>query len=432
MFWMAAATLVLVLAGLSVASSRYVDRSERTVVGRSEPVMVSSITGEITVSSVARLDTGADRSSIDQSIVDALGLDLTDAPTTRTASALGTEERKLVEISIEFAGTTRVLEMSVADRSARSFPVLLGVDALEGFVIDAARDDSAGEVSSEVVDVPVVDATDRLVNGDLPVTLLILLPLAAGIVVGLRMVLGLQPLGTFAPVLLALAVIKAGGTFVLLAGAALIATFAFQPLIVRLRVPRQARLAILIGVVVLVWLVVLGPTSDGLARAQGVPVIVTVVVLDGLWVVLTDDGVGTALRTTLHTAIATLLVLSVIGAPSVRILALDHPFLVAMAGVALAVLTGSYRGLRLTEFVRFRRRATANEMSAEQPMTRTENRTMTPQQHAELTGYSVRAILEDCADGRLDAERVGSRWMIRVPSEQAPESVEIVGQVHAV
>lgn len=398
---MAAATLGAVLIGLAVVSSQYVDRSERTVVGRSESVVLSSNTGELGINAMARLDTGADRSSLDKSLVDELGIDLTHAPTISTASALGTEERKLVQISVDIAGATRLLEMSVTDRSARSFPVLLGVDALEGFVVDAARDDGAGENSSAVVGVSVIDATDRLVNGDLPVTLLILLPFAAGVVVALRMVLGLKPLGTFAPVLLALSVIQAGGAFVLLTSAALAATFAFQPVIVRLRVPRQARLAILIGVVVFVWLAVLGPTSAGLAQAQGVPVIVTVVVLDGLWVVLTDDGVKTAVRTTLHTAIATLLVLSVIASPSVRILALDHPFMVTLAGAALAAIAGSYRGLRLTEFIRFRRRPVSHQTVSDELITRLEGSTLTPLQRTELTG-------------------------------QARETVEHLGQVHAV
>lgn len=430
LFWMAAATLVLVVVGVTVAAERYVDRSERVIVGRSERVMLSTRPGEAKLSSAARLDTGADRSSIDRSIVDALGIDLTNAPTVQVGSSLGTEERKLVDIVVEFAGTTRAVQMSVADRTERSFPVLLGVDALEGFVVDPGRDDTMGETSSDVIDAIAVDATDRLVSGDLPVTLLILLPLAAGIVVGLRMVLGLQPLGTFAPVLLALAVTRAGAVFVLLAVAALAATFAFQPLIVRLRVPRQARLAILIGVVVLVWLMVLGPTSEGLALAQGVPVIVTVVVLDGLWIVLTDEGLPAALRTTLHTAIATLLVLSVISAASVRVLALDRPFLVAISGVTLSMAAGSYRGLRLTEFMRFRPRPTpsvapdiatptathkqksTNPSPTDDHDSSIEGPTMTVNQYVQLTGLSVRTVRQRCASGQISAEKQGRRWAI--------------------
>lgn len=428
LFWMAVATVGLLLAGLAVASSEYIDRSERTVVGRSESVTLSSSTGAFAIETTARLDTGADRSSIDQSIVDKLGVDLTDAPTIKTSSALGTEERKLFQISVGIAGATRDLEMSVTDRSDRSFPVLLGVDALEGFVVDPARDENVTEVSNEAIGVSIVDATDRLVKGDLPVALLILLPLAAGIVVALRMVLGLQPLGTFAPVLLALAVIRAGGTFALLVGAALAATFAFQPVIVRLRVPRQARLAILIGVVVLMWLAVLGPTSENLARAHGVPVIVTVVVLDGLWVVLTDDGAKAAVRTTLHTAIAAFLVLLVIASPSVRVLALDHPFLLALAGVALAALAGSYRGLRLTEFVRFRRRPALHKPASEEPLADVGEQSASSFRSAQTPVGPVRAAHWDCATGHLDFEVVDPDRVNEVPAGTTPRSTELVGQ----
>jgi hypothetical protein len=448
---MAVATLVLVVGGVALAGERYVDRTERTILGRSEHVLLTAAGGDaVAVRSVARLDTGADRSSIDQSIVDALAIDLTNAPTVQVGSALGTEERKLVNIVIEFAGASRTVEMSVADRSARSFPVLLGVDALEGFVVDPGRDDLSSEISNEVIDGTAVDATDRLVTGDLPVSLLVLLPLAAGIVVGLRMVLGLQPLGTFAPVLLALAVTRAGAVFVVLAVAALAATFAFQPLIVRLRVPRQARLAILIGVVVLVWLLVLGPTSEGLARAQGVPVIVTVVVLDGLWIVLTDDGLPAALKTTLHTAVATLLVLSVISAASVRVLALDHPFIVAGSGVVLAMAAGSYRGLRLSEFIRFRPRqqvdpvmqaaaidddgghASESPSTMLEPDTTIDGPTVTLNQYAELTGLSARKIRQRCATGDIIAEKRGAKWAIDATplTSHLPDNLESSNHGH--
>jgi hypothetical protein len=91
-----------------------------------------------------------------------------------------------------------------------------------------------------------------------------------------------------------------------------------------------------------------------LGRAQGVPVIVTVVVLDRLWAAITDDGIAAALRTTMHTAMAAIVVLMVLSTDSIHVLSLDHPLIIVASGVLLSVIAGSYRGLRLSEFVRFR------------------------------------------------------------------------------
>ena len=348
----AATLLLLLVAGVVLAGVGYQAQSSRTVVGRNEPVTISAPSGNAQVRAVARLDTGADRSSVDRATIDALGLDLTGAPTINVASALGSERRPLVRLDIEVAGVTRSLEVSVADRSDRSYPILLGVDALGGLVVDPDRSDASQSPSTTFAD-DSIRASDTLTRTDLPAALLLLLPLATAIVVSLRMVIGLQPLGTFAPVLLAVAVVHAGPVYLFLAATALAATFVVQPALARLRIPRQARLATLIGVVVLIWLIVLGGSPEHLAAAQGVPVIVTVVVLDRLWAVITDDGPKQALRASLHTALATVLVLTVIGAEAVHALALRSPALLVVAGIVVAIAAGSYRGLRFSELYRF-------------------------------------------------------------------------------
>ena len=118
----AASLLLLLVAGVVLAGVGYQAQSSRTVVGHNEPVAISTPSGNAQVRALARLDTGADRSSVDRATIDALGLDLTGAPTTNVASALGSQRRPVVRLDIELAGVTRSLEVSVADRSDRSYP----------------------------------------------------------------------------------------------------------------------------------------------------------------------------------------------------------------------------------------------------------------------------------------------------------------------
>lgn len=341
------AAVVLAVAVLAPIVGGRTDQSGSATVGRSEAVVITAADNPRQFETVARVDTGADRTSVDLAVVEALGLDLTDAPTVQVSSALGTERRPLVDLDLTFAGRTQTIEASVADRSGRSTVVLIGVDALDGFLVDPVR------TTPTVAEV--VPQTSTPSASDVSSALLLLLPLAAAVVVGLRTVAGLQPLGIFAPALLALAVIHGGGTFLYLFAIALAATAALLPIVARLHLPRHARLAFLVGAIVLVWLQALGGSVEQLGTAFGVPVIVTVVVLDRLWAVVADAGGSAALRAVMHTTFGAIAVWGLLSNPTAQSLALRYPVAVLVAGSAGAVLAGRYRGLRLTEFRRFER-----------------------------------------------------------------------------
>ncbi len=80
----------------------------------------------------ARIDTGAEGSSMDDDIARELGFDLENAETVRVSSSLGTEQRPVVEGRIRLGDLEKDVRLSVTDRDERQFAVLLGRRDLAG------------------------------------------------------------------------------------------------------------------------------------------------------------------------------------------------------------------------------------------------------------------------------------------------------------
>lgn len=85
----------------------------------------------------AKLDTGAFRTSIDRELAHTLGLLTPDNILMRKTygSALGRSEREVIGITYYLSGRKIQTTASVADRSARRLPMLVGRRDLKGFVI---------------------------------------------------------------------------------------------------------------------------------------------------------------------------------------------------------------------------------------------------------------------------------------------------------
>lgn len=110
---------------------------EKTIVGLTERVILHG--KKRTKSVIARIDTGATKSSIDA----ALALELELGPQRRMAmvrSAHGAKLRPVVKELIEIAGRRMRMEFTIADRSHMKYKVLIGQNILKrGFLIDASR-----------------------------------------------------------------------------------------------------------------------------------------------------------------------------------------------------------------------------------------------------------------------------------------------------
>jgi len=349
---LAVAALVLVAAGLLLSPG---DRQDgRTAVGERELVRISGPDGA-TVEAVAVLDSGATSSSIDESLAKELGFDLENAETVTVRSALGREERPVVTGGLQLAGRVSATRLTVNDREELDTKILVGRKDMSGLQLAVGKRllTQPGEprapsaLSSILAQSPALSA----------VGLLALLPLAALVIVLLRVVVGLGTLGTFSPVLLAVAYTQAGVVAGVILTVLLFALgFAAQPLLRQWRLPRVARLGVLVGMVAAMLIAI-----QELAGVQGaadtwgtaLPVVITAVIVERLWESWDLDGARTALTEAGTTLAVALLVTAILLAPVVRSLAEAVPFHLAAACTIWAAVAGTYRGLRMTELVRF-------------------------------------------------------------------------------
>ncbi len=113
---------------------------EKKIVGLVEPVKI--IGKKRTVETLALLDTGATRSSVDLKIAAKAGL----GPITRVARVKSKTEpkgytrRAVVLGEIEIAGIRKKVHFTLADRLGMRYAVLVGRDVLhDGFVVDIGK-----------------------------------------------------------------------------------------------------------------------------------------------------------------------------------------------------------------------------------------------------------------------------------------------------
>lgn len=111
--------------------------TKRIMIGLTEKVTVFGQDKKKRV--VARIDTGATKSSIDAKLAAELKL----GPIVRTKlvkSATGNTMRAVIKARIEIAGKVMDSEFTIADRSHMKYSVLVGQNKLkEGFLIDPSR-----------------------------------------------------------------------------------------------------------------------------------------------------------------------------------------------------------------------------------------------------------------------------------------------------
>lgn len=186
-----------------------------------------------------------------------------------------------------------------------------------------------------------------------PFYLLMALPLGAFIVVFFRMILGLQTFGLFTPMLLALSYLQTGPILgpVISTGAILIGMM-IAPTLRKLDVSRVSFLGVLIALVV----TVLGSLSlllDATVLVTAFPVVVTALVVERWWVTWEAEGLRPALKTTYATLAVAVLIAWIISTDFLFQIVGGAPIAIPALSGAGMLLLGRYKGLRLSEFLRF-------------------------------------------------------------------------------
>ncbi len=362
--WPTRAALVLIVLAAVLLSARGAsaadEECELRLIGRSEPVEVGVQGSSQAKEQQARVDTGAGYSSIDDDFAKSLGVDLENAETITIRSSLGEERRPKVNVRLRVAGKTIDTEVTVTDRDERTHPMLLGRRDLAGFAVDPSREDltrpdgSAGNSTDALCASGVIGTTTTRSEA---LTLLATIPLTAAMVVGIRTLIGLVTFGVFAPILLTIAFKQVGfvrglGMFVAILASGLV----IQPLLRRLHLPRVARLAVLIALVVEVMLIIdlyLEEFIPGGAGAAAFPVVVLAIMVERFWTNWEEDSLATALKTCGWTLAVASVAYPILVSEPVQSWVNQAPLMVGLLGGLLSLLFGRYRGLRLLELTRF-------------------------------------------------------------------------------
>ena len=351
-----ATVFAALLLGSSAARAAGADPAGSTTLGRKELVRVVSTQTVQSREKFARIDTGAERSSIDTGLAKELGLDLAHAERLKVTSSLGEEERPVVGVTLQIGSRTIPTKVTVTDRQQLSSQVLVGRHDLDGFLVDVARTHlttpgSAGRPSALSLFFsagPLPPSQGALLAG---------LAMGATLVVALRQVVGVHTFGTFAPVLLALTYVTTGLPMGLLVTVVVCSLAVLvEPLIRRLRLPRVARLAVLIGTVTVVISAnqALFGSDGGTLVGAAFPVVVLAAILERFWECREEDGLRSALLGWLLTVSVAVGVSLVLVLPAVRATSETYPLELAAVLTVVCVLVGRYRGLRASELLRFR------------------------------------------------------------------------------
>ncbi len=104
------------------------------VIGIIEPVLLSCAGGEKEV--FAKMDTGAYRTSIDESLCKELGCTLVPGKRHKVWSATGVSSRPLAQVQFILNGKRIVDEVTVMDRAHMRYPMIVGRRNLRGFLVD--------------------------------------------------------------------------------------------------------------------------------------------------------------------------------------------------------------------------------------------------------------------------------------------------------
>lgn len=115
-------------------------KKPRTVIGVVEEVVLRGPASEAKV--LARIDTGAKRTTIDTDLAKAAGLGpVLRRVRTRAAAADKPEERDVMGATLVIAGKEFEVHAAITDRKDMHYPVIIGMDILRksGFRVDPGR-----------------------------------------------------------------------------------------------------------------------------------------------------------------------------------------------------------------------------------------------------------------------------------------------------
>jgi len=109
---------------------------KKIVVGLVEPVEI--ISDKKNIQTLAKFDTGAERTSVDKQIVSELGIE--SVGKTTTFNVHGKTVRPIVNINLCIKGKKFNVKANVSDRSSIKYKILIGRDVIfSNFIVDITK-----------------------------------------------------------------------------------------------------------------------------------------------------------------------------------------------------------------------------------------------------------------------------------------------------
>ena len=326
---------------------------ETLLIGSKERIILITPDGEVEV--IAKIDTGADLSAIDEQFALSLGFEPNKFEKKTIITDQGTEERDTIRATFILADREISSILTVADRSGFSTIMIVGKEDLQGFRIDASREFLT---QPDTAKTPLmVLLFYGLLNRETGIEkVIITIPILGSLVVLLRLFVGIRTYGVFAPVVIALSLLNFEVIPGILIYVFLLAFGVGAKLLIlnRLRLPHIAEFSlimfIMVSILIGVFALPVGFTFS--FTLLFFPLIITTHLIEQASKTLEEHNIS-AFSPIATATFATALFLAFVGS-----FLLGQSLIVLWTIFAISVLAtiiaGNYRGLRFTEFVRFK------------------------------------------------------------------------------
>jgi len=213
---------------------------------------------------------------------------------------------------------------------------------------------------SELVDDPLASLTllSLSVNTQLVFETLLMIPIGALLLVIMRQVVGVETIGTFMPVLIALAfqvtdLIYGIFFFTALVATGLLVRFLFAQLNLLL-VPRLAAMLVVVILIMIGMSLVADEVSLGLGLSVALfPIVILTMTIERMSVTWEENGPGEAIKQGVGSLIVAVIAYVVMNIELLRHVVFVFPELLLVVLAAMLML-GRYSGYRLSELYRFR------------------------------------------------------------------------------
>lgn len=321
------------------------------LLGSRERITILGPQGETVV--IAKIDTGADSSSVDTELVAFLDLKIDPDKKKTVITSEGSEERNVVDFEFLLGETKIKTSATIGNRSDLSTPVLIGKADLEGFIVDPSREFI---LPASRQPLPLLGTTAESASGTPLHKLLIIFPILGSVIVFLRLFVGIRTYGVFAPVVIAFSLMQIGianglAVYIVL----IMANMGIKIFLINhLNMPHIAEFSLLMFALSAILVLASGLGNGLLLFSSGIlfPLIITSHLIERAYKTIEETGFADAavlLAYTLTTAvIGAFLGTRLFGEP------ISFLWIAFAASISAVIILGNYTGLRLSEFFRFR------------------------------------------------------------------------------